>query len=96
MPEQPASERKIRLALIFGGQSAEHEVSLASARSVLRAVDPTRYEVLPSANEHYIAESLRRCPRAMRKHMGCARSPLRGRAPNAGPGKRCAAQCGGA
>ncbi|HKC75768.1 MAG TPA: D-alanine--D-alanine ligase A, partial [Chloroflexota bacterium] len=38
MPEQPAPDRKIRLALIFGGQSAEHEVSLASARSVLRAV----------------------------------------------------------
>ncbi|HKC73724.1 MAG TPA: D-alanine--D-alanine ligase family protein [Chloroflexota bacterium] len=49
MPEQPTSDRKIRLALIFGGQSAEHEVSLASARSVLRAVDPTRYEVLPIA-----------------------------------------------
>lgn len=43
------TERKIRLALVFGGQSAEHEVSLASARSVLAAVDPSRYEVLPVA-----------------------------------------------
>jgi D-alanine-D-alanine ligase len=41
--------RKIRLALIFGGQSAEHDVSLISARSVLRAIDPARYEVLPIA-----------------------------------------------
>ena len=40
-------DRKIRLALVYGGQSAEHEVSLSSARSVLRAVDPQRYEVLP-------------------------------------------------
>ncbi len=39
--------RKIRLALIFGGQSAEHAVSLSSARSVLAAVDPARYEIVP-------------------------------------------------
>ncbi len=38
---------KIWLALVFGGQSAEHEVSLSSARSVMAAVDPARYEVLP-------------------------------------------------
>jgi len=41
--------KRIRLALIFGGQSAEHEVSLASARSAMGAVDPARYEVLPIA-----------------------------------------------
>jgi len=40
---------KIRLALVFGGQSAEHEVSLSSARSVMAAVDPARYEVLSIA-----------------------------------------------
>jgi len=43
----PDSRRKIRLALVFGGQSAEHEVSLSSARSVVGAVDPARYEVIP-------------------------------------------------
>jgi D-alanine-D-alanine ligase len=36
-----------RVALLFGGRSAEHEVSVASARSVLRALDPERYEVIP-------------------------------------------------
>jgi D-alanine-D-alanine ligase len=36
---------KIRLGLIFGGRSAEHEVSLRSARSVLNAIDAERYEV---------------------------------------------------
>jgi D-alanine-D-alanine ligase len=37
--------RKIRLGLIFGGRSAEHEVSLMSARSVLKAIDPEKYDV---------------------------------------------------
>jgi D-alanine-D-alanine ligase len=37
---------KRRLAVIFGGRSAEHEVSLASAQSVLEALDPKRYEVV--------------------------------------------------
>jgi D-alanine-D-alanine ligase len=35
---------KIRVGILFGGQSGEHEVSLASAASVVRALDPTRYE----------------------------------------------------
>jgi D-alanine-D-alanine ligase len=37
---------KRRVALVFGGRSAEHEVSVYSARSVLAALDPDRYEVL--------------------------------------------------
>jgi D-alanine-D-alanine ligase len=37
---------KRRVALVFGGRSAEHEVSLLSARSVLAALDPDRYQVL--------------------------------------------------
>ena len=37
--------RKIRLGLIFGGRSAEHEVSLMSAQSVLKAIDPEKYAV---------------------------------------------------
>jgi len=36
--------RKIRVAVIAGGRSSEHEISLASARSVLAALDPERYE----------------------------------------------------
>jgi D-alanine-D-alanine ligase len=38
--------RRIRVALVAGGRSSEHDVSLASARSVLEALDPERYEVL--------------------------------------------------
>jgi D-alanine-D-alanine ligase len=36
---------KLRVGLLFGGRSVEHEVSLASATSILKALDPTRYEV---------------------------------------------------
>lgn len=36
--------RKIRIGLIFGGKSAEHEVSLQSARNILQALDPQRFD----------------------------------------------------
>jgi D-alanine-D-alanine ligase len=38
-------QRKLHLALVAGGRSSEHEISLASARSVLEALDPDRYDV---------------------------------------------------
>jgi D-alanine-D-alanine ligase len=38
--------RKLRLGVVFGGRSGEHEVSLMSARSVLAVLDPNRYEVI--------------------------------------------------
>jgi len=38
---------KIRVAVLFGGRSGEHEVSLASARSVMDALDKSRYEIYP-------------------------------------------------
>ncbi|MBN1954622.1 MAG: D-alanine--D-alanine ligase [Anaerolineae bacterium] len=38
---------KIRVGVIFGGRSGEHEVSLASARSVMAALDPDKYQVVP-------------------------------------------------
>ncbi|MDX1606201.1 MAG: D-alanine--D-alanine ligase family protein [Candidatus Competibacterales bacterium] len=41
------STRKIRVGVLFGGRSAEHEVSLMSARAVLAAIDRDRYEVVP-------------------------------------------------
>ena len=37
---------KLRVALLAGGRSSEHEISLASARSVLEALDPERYDVV--------------------------------------------------
>jgi D-alanine-D-alanine ligase len=39
--------KKLRVGILFGGRSGEHEVSLLSAASVLKAIDRTRYEVVP-------------------------------------------------
>jgi len=38
---------KRRVVVLFGGRSAEHEISCISARSVMDALDPERYEVVP-------------------------------------------------
>ncbi len=40
-------KKKLRVGVLFGGRSGEHEVSLLSAASVLKAIDRTRYEVVP-------------------------------------------------
>ena len=40
---------KIRIAVLFGGRSGEHDVSIRSAASVLRALDREKYEVIPVA-----------------------------------------------
>ncbi|TML51863.1 MAG: D-alanine--D-alanine ligase, partial [Actinobacteria bacterium] len=37
--------RRLRVAILAGGRSSEHEISLASARSVAGALDPERYEI---------------------------------------------------
>jgi D-alanine-D-alanine ligase len=39
--------RKLRVGVIFGGRSGEHEVSLRSAQSVMAALDRAKYEVVP-------------------------------------------------
>jgi D-alanine-D-alanine ligase len=41
------TQKKLRVGVIFGGRSGEHEVSLASAASVIRALDPEKYEAVP-------------------------------------------------
>lgn len=38
---------KVRVAVLFGGQSGEHDVSLRSAKNVMDALDPDRYEIVP-------------------------------------------------
>ena len=39
--------KKIRIGVIFGGRSGEHEISLISAESVMRALNKDKYDVLP-------------------------------------------------
>jgi D-alanine-D-alanine ligase len=41
------SKSKIRVGVLFGGRSGEHEVSLLSAASVIEAIDKRKYEVVP-------------------------------------------------
>lgn len=44
--EKDKSQHKKRIGVIFGGRSGEHEVSLQSARSVMKALDAAKYEVV--------------------------------------------------
>ena len=41
------SERRLRVAVLFGGRSAEHEISCISARAVIDALDPAVFDVVP-------------------------------------------------
>ncbi|MFQ5696352.1 MAG: D-alanine--D-alanine ligase A, partial [Terriglobia bacterium] len=40
-------KKKLRVGVLFGGRSGEHEVSLVSAASVIRGLDPEKYQVIP-------------------------------------------------
>jgi D-alanine-D-alanine ligase len=43
----PDNKKRLRIGILFGGRSGEHEVSLASAASVIRGLDPDKYEAVP-------------------------------------------------
>ena len=43
----PDNKKRLRIGVLFGGRSGEHEVSLASAASVIRGLDPDKYEAVP-------------------------------------------------
>lgn len=47
-----ASRQKIRVGIIFGGRSGEHEVSLMSAKSILDAIDRDKYNVVQIGINH--------------------------------------------
>src|SRR6202142_4391612 len=40
-------KKRLRVGVLFGGRSGEHEVSLVSAASVIQALDPEKYEAVP-------------------------------------------------
>jgi D-alanine-D-alanine ligase len=72
-----AEKKRLRVGILFGGRSGEHEVSLISAASVIQALDPEKYEVVPigitkdgrwlagSAAHKMLAEVLRSGERVM-------------------------------
>src|SRR5262249_8439757 len=43
-----SSRRRLRVGVVYGGRSVEHEGSLVSARAIMQALDPPRYRVVPS------------------------------------------------
>src|SRR5436305_4478256 len=50
--------KKLRVGILFGGRSGEHEVSLLSAASVLKAIDRKKFDVVPigiSKEGHWLA-----------------------------------------
>jgi len=47
MNNSPSGAGRIRVALLYGGRSGEHEISLRSAASVMRNLDPERFEIIP-------------------------------------------------
>jgi D-alanine-D-alanine ligase len=49
MQHSQPKTRKLRVGVIFGGRSGEHEVSIASATSIIEHLDPNKYEVVPIA-----------------------------------------------
>jgi len=44
--------KKLRVGVVFGGRSGEHEVSVASAASVMEALDKNKYEIIPIGITH--------------------------------------------
>ncbi len=54
------TKKRLRVGVLFGGRSGEHEVSLASAASVIRGLDPDKYEAVPigiSKEGHWLVGS---------------------------------------
>jgi D-alanine-D-alanine ligase len=64
---------KLRVGILFGGRSGEHEVSLLSAASVLNAIDKTKYDVVPigiTKDGHWLtAEHAERLLKGERRHL---------------------------
>jgi D-alanine-D-alanine ligase len=47
MTHRDDGQRKVRVGVVFGGRSAEHDVSLRSAITIMSALDPDRFETVP-------------------------------------------------
>ena len=76
---------RLRVALLFGGRSAEHEVSVLSAANVFRALDPARYD--DGADRHYPVRDLDPLLRSRAAHFPPP-FPRRGRASLSFPAAR--------
>ncbi|NUR95636.1 MAG: D-alanine--D-alanine ligase A, partial [Kribbellaceae bacterium] len=60
MSEFSDSQRKPRIAVVFGGRSSEHAISCVTAANVLQVIDRDKYDVVPvgiSTSGHWVLES---------------------------------------
>ncbi|GAA1156496.1 D-alanine--D-alanine ligase family protein [Kribbella jejuensis] len=60
MSEFSESQRKPRIAVVFGGRSSEHAISCVTAANVLQVIDRDKYDVVPvgiSTSGHWVLES---------------------------------------
>ncbi|TDW83601.1 D-alanine--D-alanine ligase family protein [Kribbella sp. VKM Ac-2566] len=60
MSEYSESQRKPRVAVVFGGRSSEHAISCVTAANVLQVIDRDKYDVVPvgiSTSGHWVLES---------------------------------------
>ena len=72
-------KKKLRIGILFGGRSGEHEVSLLSAASILKAIDRKKYDVVPIGIDkqgRWLTGARGRSP---------ARQPIRWRMPRTAP-----------
>ena len=81
--------KKLRVGILFGGRSGEHEVSLLSAASVLNAIDRKKFDVVPigiTKEGHWLAAA--DAHGLLEGDTGAAASRLRAGDPEATPGAR--------
>jgi D-alanine-D-alanine ligase len=81
--------KKLRVGILFGGRSGEHEVSLLSAASVLRAIDRDKFDVTPvgiTKDGRWLAAS--DANQLLNGDMGAAAQRLRAGDPHATPGAK--------
>jgi D-alanine-D-alanine ligase len=85
MTKKP-EKKKLRVGILFGGRSGEHEVSLLSAASILNAIDRTKYDVVPigitkqgqwvtsSEAQHLLAGDTKPAPVLLKTHESKSKS----------------------
>ena len=81
--------KKLRVGVLFGGRSGEHEVSLLSAASILKAIDRTKFDVVPigiTKDGHWLAAA--DATNLLEGDKGAVARRLRAGDPDATPGAK--------
>lgn len=60
--ERHGQDMKLKIAVLFGGKSTEHEISIISAIQAIRSMDQEKYEIIPvymtKNNDYYVGEDI--------------------------------------